>query len=201
MLVAGVHIESGDIGQQTVFPKREVHTCLVIPGIFGLVAGCFTYFRYLLFDGVHINHQVYHLQVLVRSDGVYHRIAQYAGNQVGEHLYVVSPRTVSSGSGGIYIISFAPLVLQGEFGQQLYVVRRLLSLIGCIASQRRGVLNDDRERHTWFVDRHLEVEIGRSRGRIIVHPYLFIIQTQADCSGQSFCQQVVEGGLVEDGSA
>ena len=108
-------------------------TYFVVPGIFGLVTGGFTYIRHLLLDGVHVNHLVYHLQVIVRCDGIYHRIAQYAGYQVGEHLDVVSPGTIAAGSSGIYIVPFAPFVLQGEFGQQLYVVRRFLAQISGIS--------------------------------------------------------------------
>ena len=72
LLVASIHIEGGGIGQQTVFQKRKVGTYFVIPSIFGFVAGSFMYLRYFGLDVAHVNHLVYHLQILVRRDGVYH---------------------------------------------------------------------------------------------------------------------------------
>ena len=86
------------------------------PSIFGFVLSGVTHVRHMLLDAFNVNHLLHHLEVFVLYNGVYHRVTQHTGNQVGKHLYVIASRTIAACSGSIYIVTFLPLILQGEFG-------------------------------------------------------------------------------------
>ena len=95
LLVARIHIIGGEVGPETAFPQGEVRARFVVPRVFGLIRGRCLHvdllFRHHLADhpGVFLEHVAFH-------HGGFHRVLQFALHQVGEHLHVVSSRTIAA---------------------------------------------------------------------------------------------------------
>ena len=166
---------------------------LVVPTVFRLVVGGLSHFGELFLHAA--NHLAKAAEAGVGGNSVHHGVAQLAADQVAEHLYVVTSRAVAAGHRGIEVVALAPLVLQGGLGQQLQVVGGELTLVCGIGLH--GVLVGNAHR----AHLHRKAEVGRVGGREVLHLQLFVVQAQPQGERQAGGEQVVEGGLVEQGAA
>ena len=190
MLVARLQPEECGIGTQTVIEKIQVSSDFVVPGLLRFVFGGGAGVGILACIGEHFVDKVfvgcagrtlYGFQNLLFC--LPHHVVFQAGlQQVGEHLDVVSARTVALAHG---CIDVAPIVLEvilkGKLRQQLQVILVDGTVVARLYGERRF------GHHRYFFDNlpapyHFSFDTYRivhcSAG-VVGHLHLLIIQAQA----------------------
>ena len=131
MLVARLQPEECGIGAQTVIAKVQVGSDFIVPGLFRLVLGGGAGVGVLACIG-----ELFADEIFVRcAGGVFygfqhfffrlslHVVLQAGLQQVGEHLDVISARTVALAYGCVNVAQIVfEIVLKGKLRQQLQVI-------------------------------------------------------------------------------